>query len=70
MVLGMGKEFGFLILHRTAKIWDVETGKAKQTLEGHSHAVATLCMPNGIIVTGSQDKKIRIWYKGNLEREF
>lgn len=27
-------------------------------------------MPNGIIVTGSQDKKIRIWYKGNLEREF
>lgn len=25
---------------------------------------------NGIIITGSQDKKIRIWYKGNLEKEF
>jgi len=27
-------------------------------------------MPNGIIVTGSQDKKIRLWYKGNMEKEF
>ena len=27
-------------------------------------------MSNGITVTGSQDKKIRIWFKGNLEREY
>ena len=37
----------------TAKIWDVETGKLKMTLGGHSHAVAVLTMPNGITVTGS-----------------
>ena len=37
----------------TAKIWDVETGKCKETLSGHSHAVATLSLPNGIILTGS-----------------
>jgi len=27
-------------------------------------------LSNGITITGSQDKKIRIWFKGNLEREF
>ncbi len=49
---GMGK-LASLIRCSTAKIWDVETGKVKNTLEGHSHAVSTLCMPNGIVITGS-----------------
>lgn len=53
----------------TAKIWDVETGKCKQTLEGHSHAVTVYGFENGIVLTGSQDKKIRFWFKGNLEKE-
>ena len=48
----------------TAKIWDVETGKCKETLSGHAHAVTTLTLPNGITITGSQDKKIRMWYGG------
>ena len=48
----------------TAKIWDVETGQVKHTLEGHSHAVSVLSLPNGITITGSQDKKIRLWYNG------
>ena len=26
-------------------------------------------MPNGIIITGSQDKTIRLWYKHVLEKE-
>lgn len=39
-------------------------------MAGHSHAVAVLSLANGIIITGSQDKKIRIWYKGNMEKEF
>ena len=54
----------------TAKIWDVETGQCKQTLEGHSHAVSVLTLPNGVTITGSQDKKIRLWYKGRMEKEF
>jgi WD40 repeat protein len=58
------------ILYRTAKIWDVETGVAKETLSGHQHAVSVLTLPNGITITGSQDKKIRLWFKGNMEREF
>lgn len=57
-------------VNRTAKIWDVETGTVKETLSGHSHAVCVLTLANGITITGSQDKKIRLWFKGNLEREF
>ena len=37
----------------TAKIWDTETGECKHTLEGHSHAVSVLTLPNGITITGS-----------------
>ena len=37
----------------TAKIWDVETGQCKSTLEGHAHAVSVLTLPNGIVITGS-----------------
>jgi len=48
----------------TAKIWDVETGQCKHTLEGHSHAVSVLTLQNGITITGSQDKKIRLWFNG------
>ncbi|CDW75382.1 transducin family protein wd-40 repeat family protein [Stylonychia lemnae] len=54
---------------RTAKIWDVETGKVKETLGGHQYGVAVLTLPNGITLTGSADKKIRIWFKGNMEKE-
>lgn len=37
----------------TAKIWDVETGKVKETLTGHTHAVSVLTLQNGITITGS-----------------
>ncbi len=37
----------------TAKIWDVETGKVKQTLGGHSYATSVLAFLDGAIVTGS-----------------
>jgi len=47
----------------TARIWDTATGKVKYALEGHTHAVSVLTLPNGINITGSQDKTIRIWYK-------
>mmetsp|Transcript_22163 Transcript_22163/g.21386 ORF Transcript_22163/g.21386 Transcript_22163/m.21386 type:complete len:150 (-) Transcript_22163:39-488(-) len=37
----------------TARIWDVETGKVKQTLEGHSYATSVLSLENGVTITGS-----------------
>jgi len=48
----------------TARIWDTNTGKCLNVLEGHSHAVCVLSLLNGIVITGSQDKSIRLWYKG------
>lgn len=39
-------------------------------MEGHSHATSVLSLPNGITITGSQDKKIRLWYNGIVEKEF
>ena len=50
----------------TARIWNTTTGACKKVMEGHSHAVSVLSLANGIIITGSQDKTIRIWYKGDL----
>ena len=34
------------------------------------HAVAVLSLANGITITGSKDHKIKIWYNGNMEKEF
>jgi phospholipase A-2-activating protein len=59
-----------LMVARTARIWDVETGKVKQTLPGHTHATAVLTLANGITITGSQDKQIRLWYNGKQEKVF
>jgi len=53
----------------TARIWDTKTGQCKHVLEGHTHAVAVLTLPNGITITGSQDKTIRIWYKEKMQKE-
>ena len=53
----------------TARIWDTNTGKCISVLEGHQHAVAVLSLPNGIVITGSQDKSIRLWFKGEQQKE-
>ena len=53
----------------TARIWDTNTGKCTNVLEGHQHAVCVLSLPNGIVITGSQDKSIRLWFKGEQQKE-
>lgn len=47
----------------------MNTGECKETLKGHTHAVTVLAIQNGIIITGSQDGKIRMWYNGKQEKE-
>ena len=44
-----------------AKLWDIETSKIVQSFPGHKHAVSCLCLSNGLIVTGSEDKALRFW---------
>lgn len=44
-----------------AKVWDVATGALKLTLDAGAHAVAVALLPSGDIVTGSQDRSIRVF---------
>ena len=53
----------------TAIVWDTKTGVIKAKLEGHQHAVAVLALENGSIITGSQDKAIKIWYNYQLVKQ-
>ena len=53
----------------TARVWDTATGKCKAVLDGHQHAVSVLSLPNGIIITGSQDKTLRLWYNNQMQKE-
>ena len=41
---GMGKWNIIDLVYSTARIWDLETGKVKQVLTGHSHATAVLTL--------------------------
>lgn len=52
----------------TAIVWDTSTGEQKSVLKGHTHATAVLTLPNGITITGSQDKAIRLWFKGKEQK--
>lgn len=49
---------------KTAKLWDLVSCKVLSTYSGHEAAVwSALQMPDGVVVTGSADKKIKIWIK-------
>ena len=50
----------------TAKVWNALTQEVKWVLEGHSHATSAIAFPNGIVITGSQDKALRVWFQGKL----
>ncbi|CAL1156760.1 unnamed protein product [Cladocopium goreaui] len=44
-----------------AKIWDTSNGTCLLTLDAGAHAVAVATLPTGEIVTGSQDKTLRVF---------
>lgn len=45
----------------TAKIWDTTSGQLQQTLDAGAHAVTVAVLPTGEIVTGSQDRSLRVF---------
>jgi phospholipase A-2-activating protein len=54
----------------TCRVWDLETGKVKETFEGHTHATTVLGFQDGLIVTGSQDGIIHQWRNGKEVHKF
>jgi WD40 repeat protein len=48
---------------RTARLWDVESGKMIQVFEGHTANVNTAVFSHdgGLVLTASDDKTMRIW---------
>ncbi|MGB8399023.1 caspase family protein [Bradyrhizobium sp.] len=59
---------------KTAKLWDVATGKLLRTFQGHSQAVkSVLFSPDGhTVLSGSADKTLKLWdvSTGRLLRTF
>ncbi len=48
-------------------VWDLESGKLKRTLEGHTSRVRSVCVTDKHIVSGSGDKTVRC-VREELER--
>jgi GTPase SAR1 family protein len=48
---------------RTLRVWDVNTGRLLNKLEGHTDGVSTVAVASkmGAIASGSRDKTIKIW---------
>lgn len=43
-------------------MWDLATLREKATLTGHSNSVRSVAIsPGGTIVSGGQDKTIKVW---------
>jgi len=51
----------------TVKIWDLETGQCRATLEGHTDQVRSIAIsPYGKrILSGSSDQSVRVWDSGS-----
>ena len=49
----------------TIKTWNLDSNKCVQTLVGHSYRVRCLgILPNGQLISGSDDKTLKVWSNG------
>jgi WD40 repeat protein len=51
-------------LDTTVRVWSVKTGDCRHVLRGHTKAVSSVRLAGFVVVTGSEDRLIRLW---NLE---
>lgn len=45
----------------TIKVWDMRTGSCISTLKGHESPISTIAISENEVITGSEDKTIKIW---------
>ncbi|EIM90473.1 WD40 repeat-like protein [Stereum hirsutum FP-91666 SS1] len=46
---------------RTARVWNLETGKEMMCLKGHTRAVRALQFDDAKLITGSMDRTVKVW---------
>jgi WD40 repeat protein len=57
-----GKTVASASFDKTVKLWDVQTGKLKQTLPGHGYsAYAVAFSPDGKTLASTDDKTVKLW---------
>jgi WD40 repeat protein len=57
-----GKRAVSASMDNTARVWDLETGRALLTLEGHSQSVSGVAVtPDGRLISASYDETLRVW---------
>jgi hypothetical protein len=43
------------------RVWDLQTGKQLQLLQGHTSAVRSVALQGNTVVSGSWDETVRVW---------
>jgi WD40 repeat protein len=48
---------------QTVRLWDGHTGQCLHTLQGHTHAVVSMCFsPHGdVLASGGDDQTVQLW---------
>lgn len=67
LVLPGGTKFVSASNDCTLKVWDLDSGKALQTLVGHDSFIYDIgLLSNGDLVSTAEDRSVRIWHNGTV----
>lgn len=65
LILPCGTKFVSASNDCTLKVWDLQSGKVLQTLQGHNSFIYDIALlSNGDLVSTAEDRSVRIWHDG------